>query len=155
MIDWIQDFIRQSPFMVMATSNASGQCDASPKGGKPGFVKVLDDQHLLIPDVAGNRLFQSYENVSTNASVGLVFLIPGHDCTARVNGTVEIVDKEKLAAMNIQMEIFNPDEHARIWQGLLLTVEEAYAHCPRAFRFSNLWDMETIARNQENPLHLP
>jgi PPOX class probable FMN-dependent enzyme len=155
MIDWIQDFIRQSPFMVMATSNASGQCDAFPKGGKPGFVKVLDDQHLLIPDVAGNRLFQSYENVSTNASVGLVFLIPGHDCTARVNGTVEVVDKEQLAAMNIQMEIFNPDEHARIWQGLLLTVEEAYAHCPRAFRFSNLWDVETITRNQENPLHLP
>jgi PPOX class probable FMN-dependent enzyme len=155
MIDWIQDFIRQSPFVILATSNTAGQCDASPKGGKPGFVKVLDDRHLLIPDVAGNRLFQSYENVAANSSVGLLFLIPGHDCTARVNGTVEIVDKERLAAMNVQMEIFNPDEHAKIWQGLLLTVEEAYAHCPRAFKFSNLWDVETIAHNQARPLALP
>lgn len=155
MIDWIQDFIRQSPFVVLATSNADGQCDASPKGGKPGFVKVLDDRHLFIPDVAGNRLFQSYENVSTNASVGLLFLIPGHDCTARVNGTVEVVDKEQLVAMNVQMEIFNPDDNAKIWQGLLLTVQEAYAHCPRAFKFSNLWDVETITRNRATPLALP
>ena len=155
LIDWIQDFIRQSPFVVLATSNADGQCDASPKGGKPGFVKVLDERHLFIPDVAGNRLFQSYENVSTNSSVGLLFLIPGYDCTARVNGTVEVVNKEQLAAMNVEMEIFNPDDHARIWQGLLLTVEEAYAHRPCAFKFSNLWDVETIARNQETPLGLP
>ena len=155
MIEWIQDFIRQSPFAILATSNADGQCDASPKGGKPGFVKVLDDRHLLIPDVAGNRLFQSYENVSANAAVGLLFLIPGHDCTARVNGTVEIVDKEQLAALNVQMEIFNPDDHAKVWQGLLLTVQEAYAHCPRAFKFSNLWDVETITRNQATPLGLP
>ena len=155
MIDWVQDFIRQSPFVILATSNTAGQCDASPKGGKPGFVKVLDDRHLLIPDVAGNRLFQSYENVAANSSVGLLFLIPGYDCTARVNGTVAIVDKERLATMNVQMEIFNPDEHAKIWQGLLLTVEEAYAHCPRAFKFSNLWDVETIAHNQARPLALP
>lgn len=155
MIEWIQDFIRQSPFLIMATSNAAGQCDASPKGGKPGFVKVLDERRLLIPDVAGNRLFQSYENVSTNSSVGLLFLIPGHDCTARVNGIVEVVDKEHLATMNIQMEIFNPDEHAKIWQGLLLTVDEAYAHCPRALKFSKLWDVETISQNQANPLSLP
>jgi hypothetical protein len=155
MIDWIQEFIRHSPFVILASSNTAGQCDASPKGGKPGFVKVLDDRHLLIPDVAGNRLFQSYENVSTNANVGLLFLIPGEDCTARVNGTVEVVDKERLAAMNVSMEIFNPDEHAKIWQGLLLTVEEAYAHCPRAFKFSNLWDAETIAHNRQHPLRLP
>ncbi len=155
MIEWIQEFIRQSPFLILATSNQAGQCDASPKGGKPGFVKVLDECHLLIPDVAGNRLFQSYDNVSTNSAVGLLFLIPGHDCTARVNGTVEVVDKERIATMNIQMEIFNPDEHAKIWQGLLLTVAEAYAHCPRALKFSNLWDVETITQNQANPLSLP
>src|SRR5215213_5818435 len=80
MIEWVQTFIRESPFMIMATSNADGQCDASPKGGKPGFVKVLDETRLLIPDVAGNRLFQSYANLVDNPQVGLLFLIPGNDC---------------------------------------------------------------------------
>jgi predicted pyridoxine 5'-phosphate oxidase superfamily flavin-nucleotide-binding protein len=101
MSEWVQAFIRQPPFVVLATSNASGHCDASPKGGKPGFVKVLDDRHLLIPDVAGNRLFQSYENVSSNPHVGLIFFIPGLDSTARVNGRVEIVDKAMLGAKRL------------------------------------------------------
>jgi len=152
MIEWVQTFIRASPFMIMATSNAAGQCDASPKGGKPGFVKVLDETRLLIPDVAGNRLFQSYANLAENPQVGLLFLIPGDDCSARVNGHVEIVDKERLAELNIQMEIFNADEHAKIWQGLLLTVDEAYGHCPRALKFSKFWDTETITHNQANQL---
>lgn len=151
MTEWVQAFIRQSPFAIMATSNPSGQCDASPKGGKPGFVKILDDRHLLIPDVAGNRLFQSYDNVAQNAHVALLFFIPGYESTARVNGTVEVVDKAQLAELHVQMEIFNPDEDAKMLQGLLLTVEEAYGHCPRALNFSKLWDVETIAHNQANP----
>ena len=154
MIDWVQNFIRLSPFVVLATSDSDGNCDASPKGGKPGFVKILDEQHLLIPDVAGNRLFQSYDNTSSNSRVGLLFMIPGEDCTARVNGTVEVVDKARLDEMNVDMEIFNPDDNSRIQQGLLLTVEEAYGHCPRAFKFSNLWDLETIQNNQREPLAL-
>lgn len=154
MIDWVQEFIRRSPFVILATSSESGQCDASPKGGKPGFVKVLDKHHLLIPDVAGNRLFQSYENVSSNGQVGLLFFIPGENCTTRVNGRVEVVDKDKLQAMNIDLEIFNPDENSKILQGLLLTVDEAYGHCPRAFTFSKLWDVETIRHNQAHPLEL-
>lgn len=145
---WVQEFISQAPFVVLATSDAQGHCDASPKGGKPGFVKVLDETHLLLPDVAGNRLFQSYDNVSRNPHIGLVFMIPGVDCTARVNGQVEVVDREALLAKNINLEIFNPDEEAKILQGLLLTVEEAYGHCPRAFKFSNLWDETTISANK-------
>jgi hypothetical protein len=148
MDEWVQEFIRHSPFVILATSNGNGDCDASPKGGKPGFVKILDNRHLLLPDVAGNRLFQSYDNVSSNERVGLLFFIPGNDCTARVNGAVEVVDKERLTAMNIDLEIFNPDENSKMLQGLLLTVDEAYGHCPRAFKFSNLWDVETIRKNQ-------
>lgn len=148
MNEWVQEFIRHSPFVILATSNQHGDCDASPKGGKPGFVKILDDRHLLLPDVAGNRLFQSYDNLSSNGRVGLLFFIPGNDCTARVNGAVEVVDKEKLSAMNVELEIFHADENAKILQGLLLTVDEAYGHCPRALKFSNLWDVETIRRNQ-------
>lgn len=148
MTEWVQDFIRCAPFAVLASSDADGHCDASPKGGMPGFVKVLDETHLLIPDVAGNRLFQSYDNVSGNPHVGLIFMIPGVDSTARVNGTVEVVDKEALATKNVDLEIFNPDEEAKILQGLYLTVEEAYGHCPRALKFSDLWNDETIRQNK-------
>lgn len=149
MDDWVQNFITNAPFAVLATSNSDGHCDASPKGGKPGFIKVLNERQLLIPDVAGNRLFQSYDNVSRNPRAGLLFMIPGVNTTARVNGTVEVVDKEALEAQNVDLEIFNPDEAAKILQGLLLTVEESYGHCPRAFTFSQLWDEETIVQNRE------
>ncbi|PON19544.1 hypothetical protein C2W62_02260, partial [Candidatus Entotheonella serta] len=94
MTSYVQEFIRQSPFVVMATSDQDGHCDTSPKGGKPGFVRVLDDRHLLLPDVAGNKLFQSYGNMDNNPHVGLLFMIPGVDDTVRVNGTVSIMDKE-------------------------------------------------------------
>lgn len=148
MDEWVQNFVRQSPFAVLSTSSADGHCDASPKGGKPGFIKVLDEKHLLIPDVAGNRLFQSYDNMSRNARAGLLFMIPGVNVTARVNGLVEVLDQEALHAKNITLEIFNPDEAAKIIQGIMLTVEEAYGHCPRAFNFSDLWNEETIQKNR-------
>ena len=150
MSPWVQNFISHSPFCVMATSNNQGQCDASPKGGKPGFVKVLDEHHLLIPDVAGNRLFQSYENAEANNQIGLIFFIPGENTTARVNGTVDIVTKADLEQYQIELSLFNPDENAKILQGMRLTVQEAYSHCPRALRFSNLWDVETIKDNQSH-----
>lgn len=146
--EWVQNFIRHAPFAVLATSNTNGHCDASPKGGKPGFIKVLDETHLLIPDVAGNRLFQSYDNMSRNARAGLLFMIPGVNVTARVNGVVEVLDQEALQAKNIALEIFNPDENSKIIQGILLTVEEAYGHCPRAFNFADLWNEETIQQNR-------
>ncbi len=152
MQDWIQAFIHRSPFLVMATSNANGDCDASPKGGKPGFVKVISEHQLLIPDVRGNKLFQSYENFETNPKVGLIFMIPGQDVTARVNGTVEELNAEQLSARGIEMNIFNPDDEARLLQGLLVTVEEAYPQCPRALHFSELWNTDQIAENQATPL---
>ena len=151
MTPWVQAFIRHAPFAVLATSNNQGQCDASPKGGKPGFVKVLDEKHLLIPDVAGNRLFQSYQNVEATRQAGLIFFIPGVNLTARVNGRAEILDKNELDRRNIELSIFNPDENAKILQGLLITVQEAYGHCPRALNFSKLWDEETIRNNKEVP----
>jgi uncharacterized protein len=96
MAPWIQDFIRHSPFCVMATSNAGGNCDASPKGGTPGFVKVLNDKQLFIPDVAGNKLFHGYSNIESNPRIGLIFFIPGHNSTVRVNGRVTVVDGSEL-----------------------------------------------------------
>ncbi len=146
---WIQDFIRQSPFCVVATSNSDGDCDASPKGGKPGFVKVLNDKQLFIPDVAGNKLFHGYQNIESNPKAGLVFFIPGHNSTVRVNGTVKVIDASELR--DVRVEVHNPDERAKVLQGLLLDVNEAYSHCPRALRFANLWDTETIAEHIAEP----
>ena len=153
MTPYVQAFIRQAPFVIMATSDADGRCDASPKGGKPGFVRVLDERHLLLPDVAGNKLFQSYQNMDGNPYVGLLFFIPGINDTVRVNGKVSIVDKQELERRNIAMSLYNPDDNARHLQGILIEVEESYGHCPRALKFSQLWDVEAIAANQaERPV---
>jgi uncharacterized protein len=151
MLPWIQAFIQHSPFLVMATSNAQGKCDASPKGGKPGFVKVLDERHLLIPDIAGNKLFQSYENIESNAQLGLVFFIPAIDASARVNGRVRVLRQGDAEFEHLSLEVFDADEKAILLQALLLEVEESYSHCPRALKFSQLWDEQTITQNRENP----
>ena len=145
---YVQEFVKHSPFVVMATSDAAGNCDASPKGGKPGFVRVLDDKHLLFPDVAGNKLFQSYQNVEANPHVGLLFIIPGMNETVRVNGKVTIIDKEELERRNIDLSLYEYDDNSKHLQGMLIEVKEAYGHCPRAFKFSRLWDADEIAANQ-------
>ena len=147
-----KDFIRRSPFLVMATSGADGQCDASPKGGLPGFVKVLDSSRLLIPDVAGNRLFQSYLNIEENPHVGLIFFIPGVGETVRVNGRVSIVTQRELDRLEVTLEVQNPDDNSKVLQGLVVEVEEVYGHCPRALAFSDLWNGDRIEGNgRQNP----
>ena len=135
-----KDFVRQAPFLVMATSSADGSCDASPKGGKPGFVKILDDSTLLVPDVAGNRLFQSYINMNENPHVGLVFFIPGVRETVRVNGRVRIVSGDELRDLQVKLEVSNPDDNSKVLQGIVVEIEESYGHCPRALKFSELWE---------------
>ena len=148
MTAYVQEFIGRAPFAVMATGDAEGHVDASPKGGKPGFVRVLDEHHLLLPDVAGNKLFQSYQNMDSNPHVGLVFFIPGVNDTVRVNGLVTFTDKEDLERRNVELSLYEPDDNAKHLQGIIIEVEEAYGHCPRALNFSHLWDVEEIAANQ-------
>ena len=84
----IIEFIKSSPFAVLASSDSDGNCDASPRGGLPGFVKVLSERRLFIPDIKGNRLFQSFGNFESNPKAGLVFFIPGKSKMVRVNGRV-------------------------------------------------------------------
>ncbi|MGI9319075.1 MAG: pyridoxamine 5'-phosphate oxidase family protein [bacterium] len=84
----IQAFVSKSPFAVVSTSNSDGDCDASPKGGKPGFIKVIDVRSLLLPDICGNRLFQGFTNIQSNPKIGLLFMVPGINKTARINGRV-------------------------------------------------------------------
>lgn len=111
MAAWIQDFIRHSPFCVLATSNADGDYDASPEGGMPGFVKVLNDTQLFIPDVAGNKLFHGYGNIESNSKAGLIFFIPGHYSTVRVNGRVRVIERSELR--DVSLEVHQPDEKPR------------------------------------------
>jgi PPOX class probable FMN-dependent enzyme len=128
-------FIAHSPFVLLATSNAAGQCDVSPKGDQPGFVRVLDEGHLVIPDRPGNKRLDGMRNLLQNPHAGLIFLIPGREETLRVNGRASIVrDEEILATLA-----------ARGKQPLLaigVEVEECFFHCPKAFRRSGLWEPE-------------
>ena len=151
MNEMIQEFVRAAPFAVLSTADANGNCDASPKGGRPGFVKILDERRLLLPDVAGNKLFQSYGNLETNPKAALLFMVPGCDWTVRVNGSTSIVEKSDGRLLGVAPEVFEHDENTKILQGILLEVDEAYAQCPRAFTFSRLWDVERIgtARAQD------
>jgi uncharacterized protein len=80
--------------------------------------------------------------------VGLLFFIPGVNDTVRVNGRVTIVDKEALAQQNIALSLYNPDDNSRHLQGIIVEVDEAYGHCPRALKFSQLWDVEVIQKHQ-------
>jgi PPOX class probable FMN-dependent enzyme len=130
-----REFIARSPFVLVATADASGRCDVSPKGGPPGFVGVLDEHRLLIPDAPGNRRIDSLRNVFENPQVGLLFLIPNLEETLRVNGRVAIVRDEELLA---DRELGGKPAKA----GLGVEVEEAFLHCAKAFKRSGLWRPE-------------
>jgi PPOX class probable FMN-dependent enzyme len=151
--DPIKQFIRESPFCVMATADPEGHCDASPKGGKPGFVRIIDDRHLLVPDVQGNRMFQSYQNMDANAHVGLMFLIPGISEVVRVNGHVTIVDRGEVDEYGAADLHPNPDGPRDVLQGIVIEVEEAYGHCPRALNYAQLWNTERIEARKASGQH--
>jgi PPOX class probable FMN-dependent enzyme len=137
-------FISASPFVLLATSNAAGQCDVSPKGDAPGFVMVLDDRHLVVPDRPGNNRTDGLSNVLENPHIGMIFLVPGRGDTLRVNGRASIIrDEEILARLAM---------HGKLPKVALgVEVEEAYLHCPKAFLRSSLWDPSTWAEPQKLP----
>ena len=149
MTPYVQEFISQSPLVIQASSDSQGNCDASPKGGMPGFVKVLDDKHLIFPDVHGNKLFQSYQNFDDNPHVGLLFLIPGVNDVVRVNGRVTIIDTEELEKMEVQVSLYDMDERSQHLQGTVIEVDESYTHCPRAFKVSDVWNTDTTTENNK------
>ena len=126
-------FISRSPFLVMATSNASGRCDASPKGDAPGFVTVQDDTTLLIPDRLGNNRVDSLQNILANPHVGLIFFLPGYQETLRVNGKATISTDPAL--LDATAHAGKPPKSV-----IVVTVEEAYMHCGKALIRSRLWD---------------
>jgi uncharacterized protein len=128
-------FVELSPFVILATSDADGSVDATPRGGPPGFVRVADERTLLIPDRPGNNRLDSLTNLVANPGVGLLFLVPGVDETLRVNGTVEISDDEGLRSL------FQVDGRLPATV-LVVSVREAFLHCAKALMRSRLWDQE-------------
>src|SRR5207247_7427051 len=118
----IKAFIKEAPFCVMASSSPDGRCDASPKGGKPGFVRILDDRHLLVPDVSGNKLFQSYQNMDANPHVALIFLIPGISEVVRVNGSATIVGRDEVDVYGAAGAQQHPDGRRAVLQGMVVQV---------------------------------
>jgi PPOX class probable FMN-dependent enzyme len=131
-----RQFIARSPFLLMATASAGGAVSVSPKGDAPGFVRVLDETTLVIPERPGNRLVMGYRNMLENPNIGLIFLIPGTGDTLRVQGRVELTrDPELLETLS-----------ARGKPALLairVSVETVFFHCAKAFLRASLWKPES------------
>jgi len=136
-------FISLSPFLVMASWGPDG-ADASPKGDPPGFVKVVDDKTLLLPDRRGNRRVDSMLNIVDNPDVGFIFFVPGVEETLRVNGTARITT-EPILLKSLAMYDKVPAS------GLLITVKEVFFHCGKSIIRSKLWDPDTRINRQEFP----
>jgi hypothetical protein len=128
-----RNFIARCPFVLVATSDRTGHCDVSPKGDAPGFVVVVDDRHLLIPDRPGNKRFDGMRNLLENPGIGLIFLVPGSEETLRVNGRARIVrDPEWLAQLTARGK--TPQF------AIAVEVEEAFLHCAKCMKRSGLWE---------------
>ena len=128
-------FIGLSPFCVLGTAAADGSADCSPKGDAPGFVQVLDDETLLIPDRLGNNRVDSMSNIVENPNVSLIFLVPGMNETLRVNGKATITTDDSL----LEPLSVNGKQPKT---GLVVKVDEAFLHCAKALMRSKLWDPE-------------
>jgi PPOX class probable FMN-dependent enzyme len=128
-------FIRASPFLVLATAAADGSCDASPKGGPAGFVQVVDERRLLVPEFPGNRRFDGVHNLVERPGVGLIFLVPGITETLRVNGFAGLSrDPELLRRCAV--------DGKEPWLVLDVEVRQVFSHCSKAFLRSGLWRPE-------------
>jgi hypothetical protein len=128
--------IAASPMLFVATFSEDGRCDVSPRGGPPGFVSVLDDHHLAIPDATGNRRLDTLENVVATGRAALIFLIPGRDTTLRVNGGARVSARPELLAR--LTPVGQPPRTA-----IVVRAEEVYAHCAKSFVRAKLWDPAT------------
>ena len=133
--DLTRQFIERSPFVCVGTASPDGGLDVSPRGDPAGFVRILDERTLLMPDRPGNRIADTLTNLLADPRIALLFLIPGVGDTFRVNGTAEIIDDPDLLA---DSEVGGKVPRL----GLLVSIEEAYTQCPKAIIRSELWNPE-------------
>jgi len=138
-----RDWLAHSPLGFVATTDADGRVDVSPKGDPPGFVHVIDDTTIAIPERPGNKRVDGYRNVLERPHVGTLFLIPGRGDTLRINGTARILaDADYFDAMTVKGK--------RPILALEIDVEEVFFHCAKAFLRSDAWDPSTW-----NPTAIP
>ena len=139
-----RDFIARSPFLVVASSDPSGSCDASPKGDAPGFVQVVDDRTLLIPDRLGNNRVDTLANLVARPGVGLIFFVPGVNETLRVNGRARVTtDPALLEPLAVNGKVPR--------SVILVSADEIYFHCGKALIRSDLWNPQKQIRRDEFP----
>ena len=140
--DHCRAIIGKSPLILLGTSNASGRCDVSPKGDYPGFVRVLNDKTLAIPDLPGNNRLDTLSNLLANPQVGLIFLIPGMNDVLRVNGKVRLV-RDAALLENLAYRGKLPK------LAIVVDVQEVFIHCTKALVRSKLWlDEYRVDRNE-------
>ena len=142
--DLTRQFIERSPFVCVATASPHGGLDVSPRGDPAGFVRILDERTLLLPDRPGNRIADTLTNLLADGRIALLFLIPGIGETFRVNGTATVVDDPELLA-----ESAVDGKPPRL--GILVHVEEAYTQCPKALLRSELWNPDRHIERSELP----
>jgi PPOX class probable FMN-dependent enzyme len=128
--------IAAAPMLFVGTYSSDGHGDVSPRGGPPGFVTVLDDNHLAIPDATGNRRLDTLENVVETGRAAVIFVIPGRDTTLRVNGRAVVTARPEL--LERLSPVGKPPATA-----IVIEAEEVYAHCPKAFVRSKLWNPDS------------
>ena len=139
-----RDFIARSPFLVIASADPSGRCDASPKGDAPGFVQVIYDTTLLIPDRLGNNRIDTLANLLARPGIGLIFFVPGINETLRVNGRACITtDPALLEPLAVDGKVPR--------SAILVTAEEIYFHCGKALIRSDLWNPDKRVRRSDFP----
>ena len=139
-----QGFIARSPFLCLGTQDLDGRADVSPRGDPAGFVRILDQRTLAIPDRPGNNRLDSLVNILANPCVGLLFIIPGFDDTLRVNGRATLVtDPELLETMSVRDRAPN--------LAIVVKVNEVFMHCAKAFRRSQLWNPDRFQDRGEMP----
>ena len=138
--EFARDFIERSPLIVLSTADKSGRMDASPKGDGPGFVEVLNEHTLLIPDRPGNKLAYGHQNILSNPNVGILFIVPNTRETLRINGQAELSCEPDLL-----QQLAARDKPATL--GIRVFVDECFFHCGKAMLRSKLWDSSTWQEN--------
>ena len=142
--DHIRRFLALTSLVIVASVDAEGHMDVSPKGDPPGFIHVLDDATIAIPERAGNRRADTFANVLSTGSVALICIVPGMDETMRISGSASIsADPELLATMEV--------EGHRPSLALVVRVEEAFIHCGKAFKRGQVWDPESFVDRSAYP----
>lgn len=137
-------FVELAPLVMLATADRAGRCDVSPRGDAPGFVRILDERTLLLPDRPGNRLADALRNILDAGRAGLLFVIPGVTDTLRVNGRAWITDDAALLAPSAA-------EGKAPRLGVVVETEEVFTQCSKAFLRGAVWDPARFRRRDELP----